>query len=99
MVNPALACLAKTLKTSEDKRLAWNAATDILDRAGIGKPEKGNGLQAGEARLTVTYDAVQQLQQADPERWERIQRAAAGIAAEERQLPAGCQVVDVGGGK
>ncbi|MFH1111007.1 MAG: hypothetical protein V1790_17680 [Planctomycetota bacterium] len=64
--------------------------------------ESGQQLKPGEQRLTVTYDAVQAIQQADPERWARIERAAAGIMAEERGLPAGRRVVDagtVGGGK
>jgi len=62
----------------------------------------GQQLKPGEQRVSVTYEAIQQLQTADPERWGRIQRAAAGIVAEERALPAGRQVVDAGtpaGGK
>lgn len=46
--------------------------------------EGGQVLKPGEQRLTVTYDAVQAIQQADPERWARIERAAAGIMADER---------------
>lgn len=59
--------------------------------------ESGQQLKPGEARLTVTYDAIQAIQQADPDRWRRIEAAAQAIIAEERGLPAGRLVVDEGG--
>ena len=58
--------------------------------------ESGQQLKPGEQRLTVTYDAIQQIQQADPERWRRIEQAAAGIVAEERAAAPGRLVVDEG---
>jgi hypothetical protein len=48
----------------------------------------GQQLKPGEQRLTITYDAIQQLQAADPARWAMIQRTAAAIQRGEVERPA-----------
>ena len=96
LIHTKLAGLVKDAKEPDPAYLREVREYQKQAAIEVGQWQEGQSLKPGEQRLTVTYDAIQQIQQADPERWRRIEQAAAGIVAEERAAAPGRLVVDEG---